>query len=403
MELTTFFVGISVGLVAGYFVARHLTVGSTRENLQAPLKMLSNQISELTRQQGAFSSSLGALDNLSSIVTELKARYEEMKEAEKKLSTERDKRLEEFMESMKRAFKDISSKTLKLDEEKEKRITELVEHMKQFADEQRASTERFISHQGQSREEIEKRRDAELKDMRRIMENFVRTVSGTKTRGMVGEMLLSEALSESIKVGTVIKNLSIGSMTVEFAWRLGDGKYIPIDSKLPDLSELIIDYENTQDEKERERKKKKLIQQMEKEIDNVRKYANQPNTINSCILVVPSLVLEIAPELAAFGRKKDVFLCTRKEVFAVAHYLEAGYLLMKQDESGKYKQLVQVLLNILDQINQKSASLDRALKSISNANGEIKTLVAKAKSSASLNSIQQEDGNKTTEIGEHLS
>jgi len=403
MELTTFFVGVSVGLVAGYFVARHLTVGSARENLQAPLKMLSNQISELTRQQGAFSSSLGALDNLSSIVTELKARYEEMKEAEKKLSTERDKRLEEFMESMKRAFKDISSKTLKLDEEKEKRITELVEHMKQFADEQRASTERFISHQGQSREEIEKRRDAELKDMRRIMENFVRTVSGTKTRGMVGEMLLSEALSESIKVGTVIKNLSIGSMTVEFAWRLGDGKYIPIDSKLPDLSELIIDYENTQDEKERERKKKKLIQQMEKEIDNVRKYANQPNTINSCILVVPSLVLEIAPELAAFGRKKDVFLCTRKEVFAVAHYLEAGYLLMKQDESGKYKQLVQVLLNILDQINQKSASLDRALKSISNANDKIKTLVAKAKSSASLNSIQQEDGNKTTEIGEHLS
>jgi len=403
MELTTFFVGVSVGLVAGYFVARHLTVGSARENLQAPLKMLSNQISELTRQQGAFSSSLGALDNLSSIVTELKARYEEMKEAEKRLSTERDKRLEEFMENMKRAFKDISSKTLKLDEEKEKRITELVEHMKRFADEQRASTERFILHQGQSREEIEKRRDAELKDMRRIMENFVRTVSGTKTRGMVGEMLLSEALSESIKVGTVIKNLSIGSMTVEFAWRLGDGKYIPIDSKLPDLSEFIIDYENTQDEKERERKKKKLIQQMEKEIDNVRKYANQPNTINSCILVVPSLVLEIAPELAASGRKKDVFLCTRKEVFAVAHYLEAGYLLMKQDESGKYKQLVQVLLNILDQINQKSASLDRALKSISNANDKIKTLVAKAKSSASLNSIQQEDGNKTTEIGEHLS
>lgn len=406
MGVTVFFIGVFVGFIAGGVVVRRLTVSPARENqtdLRASLRMISDQIIKLTEQQGAFSSSLGTLGNLSSIVTELKARYEEMKEAEKKLSTERDKRLEEFMESMKKAFEDVSSKTLKLDEQKEKRINELVERMKQFADEQRASTERFIQHQGQSREEIEKRRDAELKDMRKIMENFVRTVSGTKTRGMVGEMLLSEALSESIKVGTVVKNLSIGSMTVEFAWQLGAGKYIPIDSKLPDLSEFTTYYENAEDEKDREQKKRKLIQKVEREIDNVRKYANQHNTINSCILVVPSFVLEIAPELAASGKRKDVFLCTPKEVFAVAHYLEARYLLMNQDESGKYKHLIQVLLNILDQISQKSASLERALKTISNANNEIKTLITKARSSASLNSIQQEDTSESDEANEQLS
>jgi len=204
------------------------------------------------------------------------------------LSAERDKRLEEFIENMRKMFEEVSNRTIKLDEEKEKRITELLEQMRRFSDEQRAAMERFLLQQGQSREEIEKKRDAELKDMRRIVEEFVKTVSGTKTRGQIGEMLLSEALSESIKVGTVVKNLSVGSMVVEFAWNLNDGKYIPIDSKLPALSDLVAQFESTQDQEIREQRKKEIVQKIRREIDNVRKYQNQPNTIDSCIMVVPS-------------------------------------------------------------------------------------------------------------------
>lgn len=391
MVLVLLLIGI-FAFIIGYFLGRSTAKPSENPTeIQTSLKILTNQINELSRQQGAVSSSLGMLNSLSNLITDFKARYEEMKETERKLTTERDKRLEEFMNSMKRAFEDVSNKTLKIDEEKEKRIVELVERMRQFADEQRASTERFLIQQGQTREEIEKRRDAELKDMRRIMEDFVYTVSGTKTRGMVGEMLLSEALSESIKIGTVVKNLPIGSMVVEFAWSLGDGKYIPIDSKLPDLAELINEYQSTEEKNEKEQKKKKLISKMEKEIENVKRYSNQPNTIDSCILVVPSLVLDIAPELAASAKKQNVFLCTYKEIFAVAHYLEARYLTMKKDESGNYKQLIQILVNILEQIENKCSTLDRALKSISNASDEIKNLIVKAKSSANSDLVKHEE------------
>lgn len=147
---------------------------------------------------------------------------------------------------------------LKIDEEKEKRIAQLVENMKRFIDEQRASTEQFLLQQGVTREEIEKRRDAELKDMRRIMENIMHTISGTTSGGKMGEMLLSEALSETIKTGTVVRNLSVGSMVVEFAWNLGDGKYIPIDSRFPEIFSLAEQYEEKERPEEREQLKKQI-------------------------------------------------------------------------------------------------------------------------------------------------
>ncbi len=384
-----FLLGILIGVFVGYYMGI-LKLRGERKSFEESIKNLREQINYLVSQQGALSSSLGTLSGLSSLVSELKARYEETKEAEKRLSAERDKRLEEFIENMRKMFEEVSNRTIKLDEEKEKRITELLEQMRRFSGEQRAAMERFLLQQGQSREEIEKKRDAELKDMRRIVEEFVKTVSGTKTRGQIGEMLLSEALSESIKVGTVVKNLSVGSMVVEFAWNLNDGKYIPIDSKLPALSDLVAQFESTQDQEIREQRKKEIVQKIRREIDNVRKYQNQPNTIDSCIMVVPSAVIDIAPELIAEGKKQNVFLCTYRDIFAVAHYLEARHMTMKQDEIGRYKQLIQSLLNLLEQVDQKTHSLDRALKQITNANNEIKSLVSQAFSVANVKTESNE-------------
>ena len=96
-----------------------------------------------------------------------------------------------------------------------------------------------------SRHRAEDMRDAQIQDMRNMMTTFTQTISGTKTRGMVGESILSEVLSNSIKAGVIKKELKIGSQNVEFAWDLGDGKYIPIDSKLPDVFSLVDQFEKS--------------------------------------------------------------------------------------------------------------------------------------------------------------
>ena len=74
-------------------------------------------------------------------------------------------------------------------------------------------------------EKLEDKRDAKLKDMSNTIDSFNRTISGTKT-SMVGESMLKETLHNSIKAGVIKTELRIGSKNMEFAWNLGDGKYM---------------------------------------------------------------------------------------------------------------------------------------------------------------------------------
>ena len=231
-----------------------------------------------------------------------------------------------------------------------------------------------------SRDRSEDKRDAKLQDMSNTIDSFNRTISGTKTRGMVGESILKEALKNSIKAGVVKTELKIGSKNVEFAWDLGDGKYIPIDSKLPDIVPLVSQYENSKNTEEQKLLSKKIKDKVAKEILNIQKYQNKTNTIDNCILVIPPSILDMSPELVGIGKDSNVFVCSYKDVFPIAHILEEQYRRFNEEgDIGEYKKTIKQLDSILDKVISKTETLDRAIKQISNANDEIKDEVAKGK------------------------
>jgi len=231
-----------------------------------------------------------------------------------------------------------------------------------------------------SRDRSEDKRDAKLQDMSNTIDSFNRTISGTKTRGMVGESILKEALKNSIKAGVVKTELKIGSKNVEFAWDLGDGKYIPIDSKLPDIVPLVSQYENSKNTEEQKLLSKKIKDKVAKEILNIQKYQNQTNTIDNCISVIPPSILDMPPELVGIGKDSNVFVCSYKDVFPIAHILEEQYRRFNEEgDIGEYKKTIKQLDSILDKVISKTETLDRAIKQISNANDEIKDEVAKGK------------------------
>jgi len=231
-----------------------------------------------------------------------------------------------------------------------------------------------------SRHRAEDMRDAQIQDMRNMMTTFTQTISGIKTRGMIGESILSEVLSNSIKAGVIKKELKIGSQNVEFAWDLGDGKYIPIDSKLPDVFSLVDQFEKSTETAEKKILSKKIKDKIIREILNIQKYQNQQNTIDYCILVVPPSVLDISPELISIGKNSNVAICSYKEVFLIAHILDDQYHRMKDEgDIGEYKKITKKLFAIFDKINLKSETIDRAVKQLSNANDEIKDEIAKSK------------------------
>ncbi|SHH23247.1 DNA recombination protein RmuC [Thermosipho atlanticus] len=363
LAIFTFVIGIFVGYKLGYSFGKK------------------------DKETEQFANQLANINNLSIQIAELKAKYEEIErsrqEAEKqkeKLNEEREKRFNEFIENIHKLFSELSEKTIKIDEQKDKRIAELVEQMKNFFEEQKKNTEKFLLEQGKSREEIEKRRDAQIEDMKRMISVFTKTVSGTKTRGMTGEILLKDAIKESIKVGLVKTNLKTENGEVEFAWDLGDGKFIPIDSKLPDVFKLLEKYNSTEDMNEREKLKKEVINKVKKEIQRVQKYQNLANTVDSCILVVPEAVLDIAPELVNIGRENKVFVCSYKDVFVIAHTLQDRYIRLKEEgDIGRYKQIVDTLMQLLESISKKTDTIERALTTIKNANEGIRNSTIKGK------------------------
>ncbi|MBN2102282.1 MAG: DNA recombination protein RmuC [Candidatus Aenigmarchaeota archaeon] len=362
IEIILLLVGLIVGFLAGIFY------GKSRAYKSADL---STQVSSIT--------------GLTTQIAEMKVKFEEVEnnrqllEAEReKTAEEKEKRIKEFMDNVHKLFNEQSEKNKLTDEEKEKRIIDLMEQTKKFFEEQKDNTQKFLLEQGKTREEAEKKRDAQIEDMKKIITTFTKAVSGTKTRGLMGEELLKDVLSNSIKAEVVKYNLKTENGEVEFAWNLEDGKYIPIDSKLPDVFETIGKYNSAEDQEERKGYKKEIIEKTKKEIRRIQKYQNLSNTIGNCLLVVPEGVLEIAPELVGLGKEDNVFVCSYKDVFPIAHVLHDQYIRLKEEgDIGKYKQIVESLFQILDKISKKTKTIETALTQIKNANEDIKDEIIK--------------------------
>ena len=224
------------------------------------------------------------------------------------------------------------------------------------------------------------RSEESLADMLDKMSSIERTLTGTKSKGIAGEALLGLYLESSIKTGEVRKDLKIGTKIVEFAWKVSEGKYIPIDAKFPEIKALVEEYDKSEDTVHKRSLSKKVKDKVKKEIENIQKYQNQPNTIGNCILAVPSSALEMSPELLSIGKESNVYLSSYKDVIIIAHLLaEQHHRFTAEGDIGAEKIKVEQLNSILEKIFSKSDTIDRGLKQISNANDEIKDEVSKSK------------------------
>lgn len=224
------------------------------------------------------------------------------------------------------------------------------------------------------------RSDESLRNMLNKVSSMEQTLTGTKTRGIAGEALLGSYLESSIRTGEVKKDLKMGTKTVEFAWKVSEGKYIPIDAKLPEIISLVEEYDKSEDTVRRKSLSKQVKDKIAKEIKNIKKYQNQSNTIGNCILAVPPSALQMSPELLSIGKDDNVYLSSYKDVVIIAHLLaEQHHRFTAEGDIGAEKIKVEQLNSILEKIFAKSDTIDRGLKQISNANDEIKDEVSKSK------------------------
>lgn len=350
-----FVVGAAVGGVAGYFIGKYQVKQSTD-----------------------ISTQLNTIQGLTTQIAEMKGKFTEIEKSRVKLEETQEKRIKQILEDNNKFYKEMKEGNTKSEAEKEKRLKEILDKNNEFIKQQKDSTEKFLKEQGESRESIEKKRDAQVLDMQKMVSKISETVSGTKRRGEAGEVILKEVLSNSIKAGLVKTNLRVGSKNVEFAWNLGDGKYVPIDAKFPEIDSLLDSLSTEEDVDNRKKLIKELKKKAEKEISNIQKYHNTDKTIDSSILVFPPVVLDYIPEIVGAGKESNVFVASFKDVFLIANILQEQYVRMKEEgDVGVYKKMVEKLFGILEKIQDKTSTIDRAIKQITNANNEIQDNIVK--------------------------
>ncbi len=237
---------------------------------------------------------------------------------------------------------------------------------------------------------IEKNMDVKAKDdkerqqtiMKCVEDNiasFTRTIHGTKRRGKVGEAILKQILSEPIASGLVVTDLTTDKGTVEFAWDLKNGKFLPIDSKMPELDKLYADFEQAEKSEDQVKIKKEILKIVERRKKEIKKYLNNKNTIDKCIVAIPDSIFDQFPDINKDSINTGVFVSGYTKVFLFACVLGENYSRgLSLGNIGLYKQTVQALKNILGDIEKKSDTINKGVTQITNANTGIKTEVDKS-------------------------
>ena len=78
-------------------------------------------------------------------------------------------------------------------------------------------------------------------------------------------------LIAKVKDNIVKKDLKIGTKIVEFAWKVSEGKYIPIDAKFPEIKALVEEHDKSEDTVHKKSLSKKVKDKIKKEIENIQK------------------------------------------------------------------------------------------------------------------------------------
>ncbi|HFI0579185.1 TPA: DNA recombination protein RmuC [Streptococcus suis] len=234
----------------------------------------------------------------------------------------------------------------------------------------------------------------EMQTVARDVGSLNKVLSGTKTRGIMGELQLGQIIEDILTPSQYEREfatVSGSSERVEYAVKLpgrteGDYIYLPIDSKFPlaDYYRLEDAYESG-DKDQIDLYRKNLlaaIKRFAKDIQN--KYLNPPETTNFGVLFLPTegLYSEVVRNPIFFDdlrRQENIVVAGPTTLSALLNSLSVGFKTLNIQRSaddiskvlgnvklefGKFSDL---LVKAQKQLNQASSNIDKLLTTRTNA------------------------------------
>ncbi|WP_449452149.1 DNA recombination protein RmuC [Streptococcus suis] len=234
----------------------------------------------------------------------------------------------------------------------------------------------------------------EMQTVARDVGSLNKVLSGTKTRGIMGELQLGQIIEDILTPSQYEREfatVSGSSERVEYAVKLpgrteGDYIYLPIDSKFPlaDYYRLEDAYESgDKDQIDLHRKNLLVaIKRFAKDIQS--KYLNPPETTNFGVLFLPTegLYSEVVRNPIFFDdlrRQENIVVAGPTTLSALLNSLSVGFKTLNIQRSaddiskvlgnvklefGKFSDL---LLKAQKQLNQASSNIDKLLTTRTNA------------------------------------
>ncbi|AWX96296.1 DNA recombination protein RmuC [Streptococcus suis] len=234
----------------------------------------------------------------------------------------------------------------------------------------------------------------EMQTVARDVGSLNKVLSGTKTRGIMGELQLGQIIEDILTPSQYEREfatVSGSSERVEYAVKLpgrteGDYIYLPIDSKFPlaDYYRLEDAYESGDKDQIDLHRKNLLaaIKRFSKDIQS--KYLNPPETTNFGVLFLPTegLYSEVVRNPIFFDdlrRQENIVVAGPTTLSALLNSLSVGFKTLNIQRSaddiskvlgnvklefGKFSDL---LLKAQKQLNQASSNIDKLLTTRTNA------------------------------------
>lgn len=190
-------------------------------------------------------------------------------------------------------------------------------------------------------------------ETRRSIQRLEGIIAGVSSRGAAGESILEAVLSR-LPPEWQEKNLTIGGRRVEFALRLPNQLFVPIDSKWTG-TELLERYLATEDSAEQVRLKQEIERQVAARAKEVAKYIDPHRTTPFALAAVPDAIYDLCS-----GLQVEIY---RQRVILIGYSMFLPYLLLLFETSLRASQSLD--------LEKLEAALSRVESCLKRLQGEV--------------------------------
>ncbi len=269
---------------------------------------------------------------------------------------------------------------------------------------QEALQSNLVSAQAILRQEISQTREllAQMKSADEVRETTVHealhslrrlehVMAGTKSRGMAGENILAGILAQ-LPVELREVNLTLNNKVVEFAFRLPNGRLLPIDSKWPSMA-MLEKLADTEDAEDRRRLIDAIQSEVKKKVKEAAKYLDPERTIQLGVVVVPDAVFDLCLEVHVEAFKEGIVLVSYSQ--ALPYLLSLLQVVLRFSAQIDVARLSSALKTIGDALEKMDAEvegrLSKSLTQLDNSRSELRSQLSRARHGAGSLYLESEN------------